>query len=496
MASSAIIANAPPLATSTPHINVDPDRPPVDLVPLPQQDDDPPTPVAAAAAVDCPPRPAVAGLPLKFLPPSQQDYVSATSSTTPLTQQHSAPAATTSSVRDDLTRAVRAGRHSPRSTPTKQLLPPQAVTPLPRRRWGSSTSSASSSSTAASSPSTSGTAEPPPPPQSAAGASSASDPASLVSAPSLATLSSVTSVAAGPTLLVREPDHDETVTMSTGAAATAAPVTKLTTYGLSPRRAASFPTVMLSSQDLTQSILAANSPQTTPTAPAASTWVPTSPQPVATAGPPPLMSRANSGHRASAHHLRSPQYGVEVGTLTRVVASVDANGSEVVVGTPVKEGHANYMLMYDMLTGIRVSVSRCNARPFRPLEDADFVAAHKLAFDVSGNEMNPSGHYDFKFKDYAPWMSLTGKYVLSERGSPGKSGSFFYYSQDYRFIIKTIHRSEHRFLRRILRNYYEHVLRNPDTLLTRVLGMHRVKLPGNRKIAFVVMGNVFPPDKD
>jgi hypothetical protein len=29
---------------------------------------------------------------------------------------------------------------------------------------------------------------------------------------------------------------------------------------------------------------------------------------------------------------------------------------EVLVGTPVREGHVNYLLMYDMLTGIRISV--------------------------------------------------------------------------------------------------------------------------------------------
>ncbi|KAJ3278789.1 Phosphatidylinositol-4-phosphate 5-kinase, partial [Borealophlyctis nickersoniae] len=186
---------------------------------------------------------------------------------------------------------------------------------------------------------------------------------------------------------------------------------------------------------------------------------------------------------------------------------------EVLVGTPVKEGHVNYMLMYDMLTGIRISVSRCNGKPTRPLIKDDFKQSHKLAFDVTGNEMTPSSKYDFKFKDYAPWvfrmvreafhvdpaeylLSLTGKYVLSELGSPGKSGSFFYYSQDFRFIIKTIHHSEHKFLRRILAKYYDHVSRNPHTLLSRIFGLHRVKLPGNRKIHFVVMGNVFPPNKD
>lgn len=51
-------------------------------------------------------------------------------------------------------------------------------------------------------------------------------------------------------------------------------------------------------------------------------------------------------------------------------------------------------------------------------------------------------------------MSLTNKYILSELSSPGKSKSFFYYSRDCRFIIKTIHHVEHRFLRRILKQYY------------------------------------------
>jgi 1-phosphatidylinositol-4-phosphate 5-kinase len=93
-------------------------------------------------------------------------------------------------------------------------------------------------------------------------------------------------------------------------------------------------------------------------------------------------------------------------------------------------------------------------------------------------------------------LSLTGKYVLSELESAGKSGSFFYYSQDYRFIIKTIHHSEHRFMLKILIHYYNHIKKNPHTLLSRIFGLHRVKLPGNKKIHFVVMGNVFPPNKD
>ncbi|KAI7884910.1 SAICAR synthase-like protein [Lichtheimia hyalospora FSU 10163] len=185
----------------------------------------------------------------------------------------------------------------------------------------------------------------------------------------------------------------------------------------------------------------------------------------------------------------------------------------VLIGTRVAEGHQNYVLMYNMLTGIRIAVGRVSAKIDRELVEDDFWAAHKLAFDVTGDELTPGARYDFKFKDYAPWVfrhlraqfgidpadyliSLTSKYILSELGSPGKSGSFFYYSRDYRYIIKTIHHSEHKCLRRILPDYYNHVVDNPNTLLCRYYGLHRVKLPRGRKIHFVVMGNVFPPHND
>ncbi|KAK3941287.1 SAICAR synthase-like protein [Diplogelasinospora grovesii] len=185
----------------------------------------------------------------------------------------------------------------------------------------------------------------------------------------------------------------------------------------------------------------------------------------------------------------------------------------VLVGTKVDEKHANWVTAYNMLTGIRVAVSRTNAKLDRPLTDADFVAKQKSTFDIAGNELVPSAKYDFKFKDYAPWvfrhlralfrldpadylMSLTGKYILSELGSPGKSGSFFYFSRDYKYIIKTIHHSEHKFLRKILKDYYQHVTDNPNTLLSQFYGLHRVKMPYGKKIHFVVMNNLFPPHRD
>lgn len=128
-----------------------------------------------------------------------------------------------------------------------------------------------------------------------------------------------------------------------------------------------------------------------------------------------------------------------------------------------------------------------------------------LTMCSQGNELSPASKHDFKFKDYAPWVfrhlralfhldpadyliSLTSHILLSELGSPGKSGSFFYFSRDYRFVIKTVHPAEHRYLRKILRQYYEHVRSNPNTLISQFYGLHRVKMSG-RKVHLVVINN-------
>jgi 1-phosphatidylinositol-4-phosphate 5-kinase len=207
----------------------------------------------------------------------------------------------------------------------------------------------------------------------------------------------------------------------------------------------------------------------------------------------------------------------------------EEDDERVIVGTKVDQNHVNYVTAYNMLTGIRFTVSRINAKMDRELTAADFDAKHKFSFDMyvclfgidlvvtnissTGNELIPSAKYDFKFKDYAPWvfrhlrakfrldpadylMSLTSKYILSELGSPGKSGSFFYFSRDYKYIIKTIHHSEHKLLRKILPEYYRHVENNPNTLISQFYGLHRVKMAYGRKIHFVVMNNLFPPHRD
>lgn len=60
----------------------------------------------------------------------------------------------------------------------------------------------------------------------------------------------------------------------------------------------------------------------------------------------------------------------------------DEEDDRVVVGTKVDQNHVNWVTAYNMLTGIRFTVSRTNAKMDRPLTDADFDARHKFSFDM------------------------------------------------------------------------------------------------------------------
>ncbi|GMG29576.1 unnamed protein product [Ambrosiozyma monospora] len=195
-------------------------------------------------------------------------------------------------------------------------------------------------------------------------------------------------------------------------------------------------------------------------------------------------------------------------------SKMKADDRYVIPGQRVVEGHQNYIMAYNMITGIRVAVSRCSWLP-SPVKEEDFSNVTKLIFDMEGNSLTPGTKYEFKFKDYAPevfrrlrtkfgidqadyLLSLTEKVSLNELGSPGKSGSFFYYSRDYKFIIKTIHHSEHRQLRKVLKQYYEYVEKNPNTFISQFYGLHRLKMytrKGIIKVHFIVMNNLFPPHR-
>lgn len=90
-------------------------------------------------------------------------------------------------------------------------------------------------------------------------------------------------------------------------------------------------------------------------------------------------------------------------------------------------------------------------------------------------------------------LSICGNDALRELSSPGKSGSFFYLTNDNRYMIKTMKKSEVKVLLRMLPAYYNHFRAFENTLVTKFFGLHCVKLTGTiqKKVRFVIMGNLF-----
>lgn len=199
--------------------------------------------------------------------------------------------------------------------------------------------------------------------------------------------------------------------------------------------------------------------------------------------------------------------------MTRQAGHGERN--DVATSKLISQGHDNFELIFMMLMGIRTSVGKfANVLP-RGLGTVDFDQKWDGDFLSKGSADTPGHkHHDFRFKDYCPLvfreirerfsvtcqdylLSLTSEYVLVEMFTNSKSGSFFFYSADYRYILKTCSKREAAFLLAALPQYHAHLMAHRYTLLCRFFGLHRVHLPSalGRKVYFVVMGNVFPIDK-
>ncbi|KAJ0966644.1 hypothetical protein J5N97_023561 [Dioscorea zingiberensis] len=180
-------------------------------------------------------------------------------------------------------------------------------------------------------------------------------------------------------------------------------------------------------------------------------------------------------------------------------------------GETIIKGHRSYDLMLSLQLGIRYTVGKITPIQRRDVRASDFgrQASFWMDFPKAGSQQTPSHHSeDFKWKDYCPMVfrdlremfeidaadymiSICGNDALRELSSPGKSGSIFFLSQDDRFMIKTLRKSEVQVLLRMLPNYHDHVRSFENTLVTKFFGLHRVKPSSGQKFRFVVMGNVF-----
>lgn len=83
------------------------------------------------------------------------------------------------------------------------------------------------------------------------------------------------------------------------------------------------------------------------------------------------------------------------------------------------------------------------------------------------------------------------KHQIDEAGEgAGKSGNFFFFTFDNKYLIKTMTDGDVENLLEILDKYIAHLEENPDSLLARYYGMFRVKTPFFSPQYFVLMKNV------
>ncbi|RLN71659.1 hypothetical protein BBJ28_00020609 [Nothophytophthora sp. Chile5] len=80
--------------------------------------------------------------------------------------------------------------------------------------------------------------------------------------------------------------------------------------------------------------------------------------------------------------------------------------------------------------------------------------------------------------------------TTKERVSEGKSGAFFYFTEDRKYVVKTLTSEELKFLLSILPKYYTFMTQHPDTFMTRFFGCHGLTMYG-KTVFFVVMQSVF-----
>ena len=78
--------------------------------------------------------------------------------------------------------------------------------------------------------------------------------------------------------------------------------------------------------------------------------------------------------------------------------------------------------------------------------------------------------------------------------SSGKSGSFFYFSDDGKYVLKTMMADEFSFFQKIFPEYYSYVYENPGTLIPKFFGFHNIKhVTKTKKVKqnFIIMENLF-----
>lgn len=134
------------------------------------------------------------------------------------------------------------------------------------------------------------------------------------------------------------------------------------------------------------------------------------------------------------------------------------------------------------------------------LIEADNGGGEELRID---KKVKVEGHYIHQFKDLRCANGISTQDLLESLDpqrnascvfkageASGASGSFFFFSQDKRFIVKTMSANEiELFQRKLALPYFEYLRSYPTSLLARIYGMYTVKISGLSSVHLMLMSH-------
>lgn len=86
--------------------------------------------------------------------------------------------------------------------------------------------------------------------------------------------------------------------------------------------------------------------------------------------------------------------------------------------------------------------------------------------------------------------------VFKAGEASGKSGSFFFFSHDKKFIVKTMTSGDLKMFKKIFKSYFSVVNNRPNSLLARIYGIYTVKIENLVPVNLMLMGNSKNADDD
>ena len=167
--------------------------------------------------------------------------------------------------------------------------------------------------------------------------------------------------------------------------------------------------------------------------------------------------------------------------------SVRAASADLDFSIPPKEEEFRDKAKHNLLPGqVHLQRKICKFRDYAPAVFERIRRMHGIAPSTYTRSLGVEKIMSSLLK--SEFSSLVG--LLSS----GKSGSFFYYSDDGQYVLKTMSKEEYSFLRKLLPNYYSHLVDNPDSLIPRFFGFHKIMYHKGKELVkkhFIVMSNVF-----